>query len=102
TSVAVSRGSKYERTSEPGRRPLALQEARRLERVFLGRLGPHRDPALGTARPEARRYHRHPDLAGEPVVDGRAEDDVRVVGCGPAHDLGCLVDLVEREIVAAG
>ena len=34
---------------------------------------------------EARRDDRDPDLVGEPLVDGRAEDDVRVVGARPAR-----------------
>ena len=56
------------------------------------------------ARPgaEAGRDHGHPDLAGEAVVDRGAEDDVRVVGRRRSHHLGGLVDLVEREVVAAG
>ena len=39
---------------------------------------------------------------GEPLVDRRAEDDVRVVTRPLADDLGRLVHLVEREVVAAG
>ena len=50
-----------------------------------------RGAAAGAAEPG--RDDRHPHLAGQPRVDGGAEDDVRLVRRGLAHDLGCLVDL---------
>ncbi len=50
---------------------------------------------------ETRRDHGHPDLAAEALVDGRAEDDVRLVGSGAADDLGCLVHLEQREVMAS-
>ena len=61
-------------------------------------LGP---PGAAAHPAEPRRDDRDPDLAGQPRVDGRAEDDVRLVRRGLAHDLGGLVDLDEREVVAA-
>src|SRR5205823_10114459 len=80
---------------------LVLQEARRLERLFVGGLGSPRDALLRAPRAEARRDHRDPDLSREPVVEGRAEDDVGVSGRRLADELRGLVDLVERQVVAA-
>src|SRR3954468_23549797 len=80
------------------------EEARRLELVAvaaLRSLGAHRDAPLRAAGAKARCDHRHPDLAGEAVVNGRAEDDVGVVGGRPADNLGRLVDLEQRQVVAA-
>src|SRR6476646_284595 len=57
-----------------------------------------RPAAMGA---EARGDDGHPDLAVQPVVDGRAEDDVRVVCRGPPDHLRGVVDLDKREIVAA-
>src|SRR5579862_8781596 len=67
----------------------------RLRPAFRAVRGP---PA---AAAEARGDDGDPDLAGQPVVDGRAEDDVRLVGGGAADRLGGLVHLDEREVVAA-
>jgi hypothetical protein len=50
---------------------------------------------------EARGDHRHPHLVAEPVVDDRAEDDVRVLVCGLGHQLRGLVDLEQAEVRAA-
>src|SRR5579863_1172284 len=44
----------------------------------------------------------HPDLSREPIVDGRSEDDVRVVGRGGADHLGGIVHLDERQVLASG
>ena len=61
--------------------PLVLQERRRLELVVAARVSALTKLGAAPARPraEAGRDHRHPDLAGEPFVDRRAEDDLRVV-----------------------
>ena len=56
-------------------------------------------PTLHAAEP--CRDDRDPHLAGEPRIDGSAEDDVGLVRRRLAHDLGRLVHLDEREIVAA-
>ena len=94
------------RTRGPRRRAVRVaQEARRLERVVAcasGSSRPMKRRRAAARAAEARRDDRHPDLAGEPLVDGRAEDDVRVVGRGLADDLGGLVDLEQRQVVAAG
>src|SRR5262245_13054160 len=77
----------------PAGRAEVRQEAGRLVRLGL---------AAARAVTEARGDDGHPDLAGEPLVDRRAEDDVRLVPGALPHDLGRLVHLVEREVVAAG
>src|SRR5437660_6697819 len=46
--------------------------------------------------------HGDLDLARHLLVDDRAEDDVGVLVGGAAHDLGGLVDFVERQVGAAG
>src|SRR5436305_14132828 len=42
-----------------------------------------------------------PDLAVQPVVDRRAEDDVRVVGRGGADHLGGVVHLDQGQVLAS-
>src|SRR5262249_40862480 len=61
-------------------RPTALsaQERRGVEQVAARRRARSRKTAT-TQTAEAGRDDRDPELAGESVVDGRAEDDVRVV-----------------------
>src|SRR2546426_12682953 len=82
---------------------LVLQEGRRLEVVF--RRCERGDEALGTgtaAGPaQPGRDDSHPDLACQPIVDRCAEDDLRIVGSGLLDHLCGLVDLEERQIVAA-
>src|SRR5581483_4537650 len=78
----------------------AAEERRRREHVSP-RAGSH-EPRPPRRPAEPRCHHRDPDLAGETLVDRGAEDDVRVVRGGAADRLRRLVDLVEREIVAAG
>src|SRR5918996_5330343 len=51
---------------------------------------------------EPGRDHGHADLVSEPVVDHRAEDDVRVRVRGRVDDLRRLVDLEQPEVLAAG
>src|SRR5262245_21299336 len=51
---------------------------------------------------EAGRDHRHPDLIGEGLVHVGAEDDVGVGVRCLLHDLGCLRDLHEAHVGAAG
>src|ERR1700751_5744811 len=83
----------------------ALQERRDVEVAPLAR----RTPLLGlrrtevAARPaaataEARGDDGHPDLAVQPVGDGRSEDDVRVGGRGGGEHLGGLFDLDEGQV----
>src|SRR5581483_543731 len=85
-------------------RPLAVpgvllaKEARRLERSSLARA--EGGGAAGSA--EAGRDHRHPDLPVQALVDRGAEDDVRLVRGALADDLGRLVHLVQRQVLAAG
>src|SRR6266511_916544 len=73
--------------------------------LVLGR-GECTDEAGGAASAagaaEACGNDRHPDLAGEPVVDRGAEDDLCLVRRGLADDLRRLVHLEQRQIVAAG
>ncbi len=76
------------------------QERRRLERV-AERAADAGKAAAAPGAADAGRDDRDPDLAGEPLVDRRAEDDVRVVGGGLADHLRGLVHLVERQVVAA-
>src|SRR5438876_9192532 len=75
------------------------EEARRLEQVGLVADARVRTPAR---RAEPGCDDRHPDLAGERLVDRRAEDDVRVVGRSLADHLRRLVDLDQRQVVAPG
>src|SRR3990170_6423834 len=51
---------------------------------------------------EPRRDDRDPHLAGQPRIHRCSEDDVRLVRRGLADDLSRIVDLDEREVVAAG
>ena len=51
---------------------------------------------------ESGRDDRDADLVLHRRVDDRAEDDVRLVVRRLVHDLRCLVDLVDRQIGAAG
>src|SRR6266540_418304 len=71
--------------------------------LVLGR-GECTDEARGAASAagaaEACGNDRHPDLAGEPVVDRGAEDDLRLVRRGLADDLRRLVHLEQRQVVA--
>src|SRR4051794_6855297 len=90
---------------EPSAGLQVAQEARRLEHV-LG-LGELRRPtrsrrAEAGASSQSGGDHRDPDLAGETLVDGGAEDDVGLLRRGLAHYLSCLVDLEQREVVPAG
>src|SRR4051812_48667378 len=88
---------------------LVLHEGRDVEIVVAARLPPdagERPAGALACRPspasaEAGRDDGDPDLTREPVVDGGAEDDVRVLHRGGADHLGCLVHLDEREVVAA-
>src|SRR5918992_5217627 len=57
---------------------LALQERRRLERLRAFVAGPGSGPGAAPLA-DAGHDHRHPNLAFEPLVDRRAEDDVRIV-----------------------
>ena len=78
---------------------VSVEERRRLDSRAPADGGERRGAAV-PPRPVA--IDGDPDLAGEPVVDRRAEDDVRVVGRRRADHLGGLVDLEERQVVAAG
>src|SRR5437667_4306178 len=89
------------RSGSTSLRLLRLQKTRRLERVF-GHRTLAKDSLLRALEAETRRDHRYPALTGEAFVDRGAEDDVRVVRRGRTDHLGGLVDLVERQIVAAG
>src|SRR5439155_5741682 len=81
---------------------LLAEEARRLEQIRVGLQRRCRERAARrAAATDTGRDDGHPHLAGEPVVDRRAEDDVRVVGRSAAHDLGRLVHLDQGEVVAA-
>src|SRR5439155_15094508 len=68
----------------------ALDRRRRLPLV-------HRtlELAEGPCLIEAGRDDRDLDLAAHPLIDDRAEDDVRFRIRGGVDDLGCLVDLEE-------
>src|SRR5215831_18028530 len=94
--------------STAGDAPSVLEEGGHVEVAALAR----RTALLGRRRPgvaarppaataEARRNYGHPDLPVQAVVDGRAEDDVRVVGRGRTDHLRCLVHLDERQVVAS-
>ena len=89
-NVAASAGS-----TERPRRRRSSSSARR-----DGRL--ERRAADARAAADAGGDDRDPDLAGQPVVDGGAEDDVRVLGRGGADRLRGLVHLDQRHVVAAG
>src|SRR5436190_4422627 len=76
------------------------QEAGRLQADVASRR--RRAPSRRVARKrEPRRHDRHPHLAGQSLVDARAEDDRGLVVGGGAHNLGRLVHLVERKIAPA-
>src|SRR5437763_16881535 len=67
--------------------------------LLLGRSRPGVPSRPAATAAEARRDDGHPDLAVQPVVDGGAEDDVRVVGRGgPDHSRG-IVHPAERRVV---
>src|SRR6476619_140348 len=75
------------------RRQLGIRGAARLRRQLEFR---PTGPTLHAA--EARRDDGDPHLAGEPRIDGRAEDDVRLVGRRITKEYSRLVHLDEREI----
>src|ERR1019366_3026354 len=105
----TSRRSCTRTSSIPGFRDerywLVRQERRRFELVVAAGAA---EEGAGCGKSAAARCAEagcddgDPDLACQPLVDRGAEDDVRVVGRGSANDLGRFIDLVEREVVAAG
>src|SRR5262249_37215977 len=82
----------------PGRRRGRGKRARPARHVE--NLAAHADRFLFLG--EARRDHRHPDLVGELRVDDGAEDDVRLLVRRLLDDPGSLLELVDRQVGAAG
>ena len=95
TSRDVSAGSSAARAPSVERRLARCARRSPTARAREGR---------GEGRPsraaEAGRDDRDPDLPRETLVDGRAEDDVRVVRRRLAYDLRGLVDLEQRQVLA--
>src|SRR5436190_1046898 len=110
---AYARSSRFEAMarygSTAGARASVLQEGRDVEvavsltlrATLLGRRRPGVAARTAAAAPEAGGDDGHPDLAVQSVVDGRAEDDVRVVGRGGPDHLRRLVHLHQRQVVAS-
>src|SRR5262245_42083191 len=74
--------------------------ARRARRAaLLGGWRPEIAARAAATTAEAGGDHGDPDLPVQPIVDGRAEDDVRVVGGGGTDYLGGIVHLDQRQVV---
>ena len=79
----------------------AADAAPRAARAARALLEPGRASGRVSWSPEARRDHGDPHLARRALVDDGTEDDVRVGMRGLRDGLGGLVDLPQRQVLAA-
>ncbi len=92
-----------------------LQKRRYVQIILADRLeGGHTEPAILFVEScerhglllahavESGGDDRHANLVHHRIVDDRAEDDVRVGRRSGRDDLGCLVDLEQSQVAAAG
>src|SRR5207237_3379657 len=92
------------RRGRPQRYALSLAPARpsrALDPRFAGRLLQARDALAPAGIAIARGHDRHPHLVVQLLVDHRAEDDVGVWMRRLGDGLRSLVDLPQRQVVAA-
>src|SRR5262249_33673326 len=95
--------------SSAGAASSVLEEGRHVEiaafarrTTLLGRRSPGIAARTPAAAPESGGDDGHPDLPVQAIVDGCAEDDVRVVGRRGTDHLCGVVHLDQSQIVASG